>query len=117
MFFFIDIPDATKNPCTPSPCGPNSLCKMSNNQAVCTCQPEYIGTPPNCRPECLVSSDCAQQQACINKKCQNPCEDVCGINTECKVINHSPICTCKFQYTGDPLSQCFRGKQYKIIII
>lgn len=90
---------------------------MSNNQAVCTCQPEYIGTPPNCRPECLVSSDCAQQQACINKKCQNPCEDVCGINTECKVINHSPICTCKFQYTGDPLSQCFRGKQYKIIII
>lgn len=108
--FSIDIPEATKNPCTPSPCGPNSFCKASNGQAVCTCQPEYTGSPPACRPECLVSSECTQQHACINKKCQNPCAGVCGINTECKVINHSPICTCKLQYTGDPLNQCFRGK-------
>lgn len=96
-----------KDPCSPSPCGPNSVCKVSNDQAVCTCQPEYLGTPPACRPECLVSSECNQQQACIQRKCKNPCEGVCGLNTECKVINHSPICTCRPQYTGDPFSRCY----------
>lgn len=101
--------DAPKNPCEPSPCGPNSICKISNDQPICTCQPNYLGSPPNCRPECLISSECSQQQTCINQKCKNPCDGVCGINTDCKVINHSPICTCKLQHTGDPFSRCYKG--------
>lgn len=105
--FFSDLPVIHKDPCTPSPCGPNSICKVSNNQAVCTCQPEFLGTPPACRPECLVSSECSQQQACIRQKCKNPCVGVCGQNTECKVINHSPICTCRARFTGDPFNRCF----------
>lgn len=107
--YISDVPSVPRHPCAPSPCGPNSICKVTNDQAVCTCQAEFIGAPPSCRPECLVSSECNQQQACIRKKCVNPCEGVCGQNTDCKVINHSPICTCRSSYTGDPFSRCYIG--------
>ena len=46
-----------KNPCVPSPCGQYSICRVSNTRAVCSCQPNYYGAPPNCRPECMVNSD------------------------------------------------------------
>ncbi|KAJ0184185.1 hypothetical protein K1T71_000608 [Dendrolimus kikuchii] len=101
-------PTESKDPCLPSPCGPNSTCNATNDQAVCTCQSLFIGTPPNCRPECLESSECGQQQVCIKQKCINPCEDMCGQNSDCKVINRSPICTCRPQYTGDPFNRCYR---------
>lgn len=106
-YYFLDVLTIQKNPCAPSPCGLNSNCKVSNNQAVCTCQLEYVGTPPLCKPECLVSSDCPTRQACIKRKCKNPCPGVCGQNTDCQVINHSPICSCISRYTGDPLSRCY----------
>lgn len=92
--------------CYPSPCGPNSQCKVVSDQAVCSCLPEYIGAPPNCRPECVVSSECPQDKACIKQKCTNPCPGPCGTNTNCKVINHSPICSCKSSFTGDPFTLC-----------
>lgn len=107
---FLELPAVHLDPCAPSPCGPNSICKVSNNQALCTCQPNYLGSPPSCRPECLVSSECSQQTACIKQKCKNPCEGVCGQNTECRVINHSPVCSCRSQYTGDPFSHCYKSK-------
>ena len=95
------------DPCIPSPCGPNSLCRIVNGQAVCTCKPEYTGPPPYCRPECTLSAECPINRACINQKCENPCPSPCGRNTICVVINHSPICTCQNGYTGDPLIKCF----------
>lgn len=95
------------DPCKPSPCGPNSVCKILNEQAVCSCIPEYHGTPPNCRPECIISSECANNRACIKQKCMDPCLGQCGINSKCLVINHSPICTCMEHFTGDPFSRCF----------
>ncbi|XP_046391541.1 neurogenic locus notch homolog protein 1-like [Ischnura elegans] len=94
-------------PCTPSPCGPNSVCKEVNEQAVCSCLPEYIGSPPGCRPECVVSSECPQNRACVNRKCVDPCPGACGQFTRCKVINHSPICSCRKGHTGDPFSRCY----------
>lgn len=66
----------------------------------------YIGTPPGCHPECVISSECSNNRACLNQKCVDPCIDACGTNTVCKVINHSPICNCKHLYTGDPFSRC-----------
>lgn len=95
-----------KNPCQPSPCGPNSQCREINTQAVCSCLVNYIGSPPNCRPECLVSSECSLTKACINQKCGDPCSGTCGLNTNCQVINHSPICSCLPQFTGDPFTRC-----------
>ena len=46
---------------------------------VCHCLPGFYGKPPQCRPECLLSSDCAQNEACIKAKCVDPCLTVnCG---------------------------------------
>lgn len=95
------------NPCQPSPCGPNSQCREIHEQAVCSCLPEYIGSPPGCRPECTTSSECPLSQACVNQKCVDPCPGPCRENTNCRVMNHSPICSCKSGYTGDPFSRCF----------
>lgn len=94
------------NPCVPSPCGPNSVCKNINAQAVCGCVPGFIGTPPSCRPECVMSSECPLNQACVNQKCIDPCPGSCGLNSKCQVINHNPICSCQSGYTGDPFTRC-----------
>lgn len=96
------------NPCQPSPCGPYSVCKVINEHAVCSCQTNYIGSPPACRPECMVSSECPQDKACIKNKCQDPCVATCGINARCNTINHNPICTCPAGFIGDPFIQCIR---------
>lgn len=98
---------ARKTPCNPSPCGPNSICHEFGEQASCSCLPGYIGLPPSCRSECIVSSDCEQDRACINNKCQNPCENACAYNALCMVRNHNAICSCPREYTGDPFVNCF----------
>lgn len=96
------------NPCQPNPCGPNSQCRVSNEQAVCSCLPQFVGTPPSCRPECTISSECAADKACVNQKCVDPCAaDICGSNAVCRVRNHSPICSCLSGYTGDAFTRCF----------
>ena len=92
--------------CDPSPCGPNSNCRSLNGHAVCSCQTGFVGTPPSCRPECTVSSECAQNKACVNNKCTDPCPGTCGQNTKCMVLNHNPICTCASGYSGDPFRYC-----------
>lgn len=96
-----------RNPCSPSPCGPNSQCREINDQAVCSCLPTYTGSPPSCRPECVVSTECPHSKACLNQKCVDPCTGTCGQNAKCNVINHSPICSCQVGYTGDPFTRCY----------
>lgn len=94
------------NPCTPSPCGPNSQCQVVVGQAQCGCVAGMIGSVPNCRPECIISSDCPSSQACMNQKCVDPCPGTCASNAECKVVNHSPLCICTSGYTGDGFRNC-----------
>jgi len=69
--------------------------------------PNYIGAPPSCRPECVVSSECNADKACVNTKCINPCIGACGSGARCEVINHSPICSCREGQTGDPFRSCY----------
>lgn len=102
-------PGISLDPCNPSPCGPNSLCRTINDQAVCTCQANYIGAPPNCRPECVVNTECAQNRACYKYKCNDPCPGTCGIGADCRVINHNPLCSCPAGTTGDPFSRCYQA--------
>lgn len=104
MYVIISV--STVQPCNPSPCGPNSQCRTVNNQAVCSCLPSFIGSPPSCRPECTISAECPLDEACNNQKCINPCIGSCGYGARCEVINHNPICSCPAQYTGDPFSNC-----------
>ena len=67
-----------------------------------------IGSPPNCRPECVINVECPSDKACINRKCQDPCPGLCGVNAYCRVRNHIPICVCNRGFNGDPFSQCNR---------
>lgn len=100
-------PIAPRNPCIPSPCGPYSQCRDVNDNAVCSCILNYVGSPPACRPECTVSSECSLDKACMNQKCVDPCRGTCGQNARCHVTNHNPICSCSVGYTGDPFVRCF----------
>lgn len=101
-----ELPPVQLNHCQPTPCGPNSMCQIINDSPSCSCLLDYIGSPPQCRPECISNSECLSHQACINQKCKNPCTDSCGINAECRTISHTPMCFCPVGYTGDPFVQC-----------
>lgn len=106
---FLEGNNAVSNPCEPSPCGPNSLCRVVDSTSVCTCLPAFLGSPPNCRPECTISTECAFSLACISNKCSDPCRSsrLCGSNARCETINHNPICSCPPSFTGDPFIACF----------
>lgn len=101
-----------KDPCQPSPCGPNAQCQVINDSPSCSCLSEFTGVPPNCRPECYSNSDCSSQLACINQKCKDPCPGSCGINTECRAISHTPMCVCASGFTGDPFVRCIPQSEY-----
>lgn len=113
-YIFIATP---KNPCLPSPCGPYSQCRPVDDHAVCSCQKDYIGIPPACRPECMVNSECPQDKACIRQKCSDPCPDTCAANARCQVVNHNPICSCAVGYTGDPFVRCVAQRKPPIIFL
>lgn len=99
----------------PSPCGPNSQCRVIGETPVCSCLPNYIGKSPNCRPECTMNIECNGNLACINQKCSDPCPGSCGFNAYCNAHNHLPNCFCNDGYTGDPFSGCSPIKS-KIIL-
>ncbi|KAK7075251.1 hypothetical protein SK128_022665 [Halocaridina rubra] len=87
-------------------CGPNAECHLVGKRPVCTCYPGFFGAPPNCRPECINNRHCQTSLACINQKCIDPCPGACGTNAECRVSNHSPVCSCAPGYTGEPFVRC-----------
>lgn len=100
------ISDESNDPCDPSPCGANAIC----NNGECTCLQDYQGDPYfECRPECILSSDCPQNRACYKNKCINPCNSgVCANNAICEVIGHTPMCRCPERMTGNAFVQCLQ---------
>lgn len=107
IIIFLASPLPESGPCDPSPCGSNAICKELNRVGSCICLPDYIGNPyEGCRPECILNSDCPANKACINTKCTDPCPGTCGLNAECQVINHLPICNCYPRHTGNPFTSC-----------
>ena len=108
-YILATAPVVEEDPCDPNPCGPNSNPpRVIGDRCQCSCLPEMIGSPPNCRPECVINQDCPIDKACINRKCQDPCPGLCGINAQCNVRNHVPICICNKGFSGDPFVQCNR---------
>jgi hypothetical protein len=106
-FSVVSPVEAPRDPCNPSPCGANAICKERNGAGACVCMREFFGDPyTGCRPECVLNTDCSRDKACVNNKCKNPCIGTCGINAECRVINHAPSCSCYPGYIGDPLNAC-----------
>lgn len=97
----------TPTPCNPSPCGANAVCREQSGSAICQCLPEYFGDArQGCKPECVLNSDCASTQVCVNQKCRDPCPGLCGNNAECRVVNHFATCYCPQGHTGNPLESC-----------
>lgn len=121
IFYYVKIiadePVVPTNPCNPSPCGLNAQCKVNAGLPSCTCLSDFVGTPPNCKPECISNSQCANHLACINKKCNDPCPGACGTNAECRVISHTPNCFCISGYTGDPFTQCHVSRRKKLVAL
>ena len=100
-------PVIEEDPCQPNSCGQHSNPRRNvGGRCDCSCLPGMIGSPPNCRPECLFNQDCPDDKACKSKKCVDPCPGLCGLNANCNVRSHIPICICIKGYIGDPFSQC-----------
>lgn len=97
---------APSDPCVPSPCGLYAECRNNNGVPSCSCVAPYVGSPPYCKPECVVHSDCTNDLACEAEKCRNPCEGSCGLYAKCFVNNHVPVCLCPEGFTGDPFREC-----------
>lgn len=94
-------------PCDPNPCGTNAQCKTQNEAINCVCPSSYVGDPYiSCRPECVLNTDCPRDKNCLQNRCVDPCVGTCGLNADCRVSNHIPICSCKESYTGDPYGSC-----------
>lgn len=108
MFFPPPLAASSHSPssCYPSPCGQNSHCQEMGGRSHCSCLPNYLGSPPRCRPECITNSECSAQEACANLKCINPCVGACGVDSDCRVIHHNPVCSCRPKYMGNPLAIC-----------
>lgn len=67
--------------------------------------------------ECQFDDECAEQLACLDNICQNPCQIPslpCGQNALCKVISHRPICHCPLDWAGDPHHICYQCKTITI---
>lgn len=100
------------SPCVPNPCGPNAQCVVSpEGHSMCRC-PEGMGGDPTgpigCHGyECIEDDECSDHQACISYRCRDPCPGSCGINANCRVEKHHPVCTCNPGLTGNPVIRCF----------
>jgi hypothetical protein len=107
------------NPCIyESKCAPRAECIAKNHNALCKCIQGFIGNPyVSCSPEpkleCVRDSDCSPNQlACINSKCQNPCDELkpCHNPAECQVIPSVPVrtmvCVCPDGYISSGNGHC-----------
>ena len=95
-------------PCSPSPCGKHNVCDPYTNQvAICGgCSAPENPNSISCKPECLSDSDCSLDKACIGWRCADPCLGSCGVNADCEVIHHSPVCSCPMGLFGNPYQSC-----------
>lgn len=100
------------SPCVPNPCGPGAECIVTRDgNSLCQC-PDGMGGDPTgpagCHGyECVVDENCFDHQACIGYRCKDPCPGSCGINANCRVEKHHPVCTCNPGLTGNPVIRCF----------
>lgn len=98
-------------PCEQVQCGTNAVCRSDyNHRARCYCLDGYRGNPlVACdRPECTSNNECSFNLACINERCQDPCN--CAPGAQCRVDNHIATCKCLPGYVGDAYTKCSLGK-------
>ena len=75
----------------------------------------FIFTVIISQPECYIDQDCHSQYACIEERCQNPCQIInpCTTSQQCKVIDSSLTktvsCICPSDTVLDGYGQCIKG--------
>ena len=65
-------------------CGRHAQCRLVSDITVCYCLPGYVGTPPDCQPDCN--------------------SNICGPNADASVRGIRCQCDCRPEYFGDPYS-------------
>jgi hypothetical protein len=110
------IQNTCSNPCTElKPCKPSARCSILDTipvrTMVCSCPESYIPDEngecksiPLVKIGCSHDDECSNSESCINGQCRNPCN--CGLNAECTVQKHRPICSCINGYEGNPNLEC-----------
>ena len=91
------------------------MCHMSLfNSSTYLVPPPTLSPPTTPRPECRVDDDCPNDKACFDNFCKNPCivRTPCGVNADCRPVDHLPVCTCLPGYQGNPTLQCTRGNPW-----
>ena len=59
---------------------------------------------------CQSDDECPLDKACHNTRCVDPCN--CGVNCECNVINHKPLCYAPAGFSGNPDIECQKRKWF-----
>jgi hypothetical protein len=83
----------------------------------------YFPVPPPTEPSldvgCSSNDECPDYTACENRQCINPCayRNPCAPTAHCRVVRHSPICTCPDGYVGSPTTSCQLRKNSNFIAI
>jgi len=125
-----------QDPCRESTCGNNAECRVQLHRPLCTCREGFTGNaqiqcfdskfvtsaiftavglrgpqqPISVSVGCRSDSECPPTQACVNKRCEDPCAFTqCGLNAFCRVDgNHRARCYCQPGTRGNPLIRCER---------
>lgn len=115
LCFVLDLtPTGHSDPCQPSPCGPNTICK----DGICSCLRYFHGDPNlGCRPECVYNTDCSLEKGCRQNKCVDPCIGTCGVNAICEVMNHIPMCSCPRGLSGNAFVECRPSRGTYLLIL
>ena len=86
-----------------------SSCHNTVGGYICSCENGLVGDPfhGTCHKpgDCTDDVDCPATATCIENTCRDPCiisPSLCGLNANCKIVDHKPICSCPLRTTGDP---------------
>ena len=115
-----DVECVAVEACHPDSCHPTALCVAGpTNNPVCQCPPNHVGDPyvNGCQPEghCSSPKDCPVHSVCHEHRCINPCENACGPNAFCEIVNDQPSCKCIHRFvpsSSGPEHGCVRGTNY-----
>lgn len=99
------------------PCQRPAICEVTPTSPVrtmlCICPDGYVSRGKGgCKPTpgikevggCISDSDCPADKSCLNSVCRDPCN--CGLNAECRIKDHKPVCTCRQGFEGNPEFEC-----------
>ena len=113
-----DVECAPIETCNANVCHPTAICEVGSSGPVCKCPPNYIGDAYSAGCRIQVEGDCPRgdidcplDAVCNSGKCINPCENACGKNALCSVIERKPVCTCPGRFaplSGNAQDGCVR---------